>query len=96
MFIELFVNVFIFLWPINFFLSFFQHKITYVIHFAAIKAVGESMQFPLNYYKNNVIGTINLVEVSTPPPPTRHQPGGGQSEFNILRIWFFFFNLHFF
>jgi len=39
-----------------------QHKITYVIHFAAIKAVGESMQFPLNYYKNNVIGTINLVE----------------------------------
>ena len=42
----------------------FQHKIDYVIHFAAIKAVGESMQFPLKYYKNNVIGTINLVEVS--------------------------------
>ena len=42
----------------------FQHEIDTVIHFAAIKAVGESMKFPLNYYKNNVIGTINLVEVS--------------------------------
>ncbi|XP_037094697.1 UDP-glucose 4-epimerase-like isoform X1 [Pollicipes pollicipes] len=39
-----------------------KHQIDYVIHFAAIKAVGESMQFPLLYYKNNVIGTINLVE----------------------------------
>jgi len=39
-----------------------KHHIDYVIHFAAIKAVGESMQFPLLYYKNNVIGTINLVE----------------------------------
>ncbi|RXG58849.1 UDP-glucose 4-epimerase, partial [Armadillidium vulgare] len=38
------------------------HKIDLVIHFAAMKAVGESMQFPLIYYKNNVIGTINLVE----------------------------------
>lgn len=44
-------------------LSLLQHKIDYVIHFAAMKAVGESMQFPLIYYKNNVIGTINLVEV---------------------------------
>lgn len=43
--------------------SLLQHKIDYVIHFAAMKAVGESMQFPLIYYKNNVIGTINLVEV---------------------------------
>ncbi|XP_047481029.1 UDP-glucose 4-epimerase-like isoform X2 [Penaeus chinensis] len=41
---------------------FSKHKIDYVIHFAAMKAVGESMQFPLIYYKNNVIGTINLVE----------------------------------
>uniref|UniRef100_A0A6A7FLX6 UDP-glucose 4-epimerase n=2 Tax=Hirondellea gigas TaxID=1518452 RepID=A0A6A7FLX6_9CRUS len=41
---------------------FAKHKIDYVIHFAAMKAVGESMQFPLIYYKNNVIGTINLVE----------------------------------
>lgn len=41
-----------------------QHKIASVIHFAAMKAVGESMQFPLLYYKNNLIGMINLLEVS--------------------------------
>jgi UDP-glucose 4-epimerase len=40
-----------------------NHKITSVIHFAAMKAVGESMQFPLLYYKNNLIGMINLLEV---------------------------------
>ncbi|ODM92312.1 UDP-glucose 4-epimerase [Orchesella cincta] len=39
-----------------------QHKIDCVIHFAALKAVGESMQLPLQYYKNNLIGTINLLE----------------------------------
>ncbi|XP_021951736.1 UDP-glucose 4-epimerase isoform X1 [Folsomia candida] len=41
---------------------FTQHKIDWVIHFAALKAVGESMQLPLQYYKNNLIGTINLLE----------------------------------
>jgi UDP-glucose 4-epimerase len=41
-----------------------EHKIVSVIHFAAMKAVGESMQFPLLYYKNNLIGMINLLEVS--------------------------------
>ncbi|KAK3908685.1 UDP-glucose 4-epimerase [Frankliniella fusca] len=40
-----------------------EHTIDCVIHFAAIKAVGESMQFPLLYYKNNLIATINLLEV---------------------------------
>lgn len=40
-----------------------NHKISSVIHFAAMKAVGESMQFPLLYYKNNLIGMINLLEV---------------------------------
>ncbi|KAK3911180.1 LOW QUALITY PROTEIN: UDP-glucose 4-epimerase [Frankliniella fusca] len=40
-----------------------RHTIDCVIHFAAIKAVGESMQFPLLYYKNNLIATINLLEV---------------------------------
>ncbi|CAD7077930.1 unnamed protein product [Hermetia illucens] len=40
-----------------------KHKIDAVIHFAAMKAVGESMQLPLLYYKNNIIGMINLVEV---------------------------------
>jgi len=39
-----------------------QHHIDCVIHFAALKAVGESMHIPLQYYKNNIIGTINLIE----------------------------------
>ncbi|XP_014259864.1 UDP-glucose 4-epimerase-like [Cimex lectularius] len=44
--------------------SIFQkYKIDCVIHFAAIKAVGESMQQPFMYYKNNLIATINLLEV---------------------------------
>jgi len=34
-----------------------------VIHFAAFKAVGESVSYPLKYYKNNVAGMINLLEV---------------------------------
>ncbi|KAG6489852.1 hypothetical protein ZIOFF_051133 [Zingiber officinale] len=34
-----------------------------IIHFAGLKAVGESVQKPLLYYKNNLIGTITLLEV---------------------------------
>lgn len=33
-----------------------------VIHFAGLKAVGESVEQPLKYYENNVGGTINLLE----------------------------------
>ncbi|XP_017876674.1 UDP-glucose 4-epimerase-like [Ceratina calcarata] len=44
-------------------ITFNKHKIDCVIHFAAIKAVGESMQVPLHYYRNNIIGAINLLEV---------------------------------
>lgn len=32
-----------------------------VIHFAGLKAVGESVQKPLEYYKNNIDGTVNLL-----------------------------------
>lgn len=39
------------------------HDIDAVIHFAALKAVGESSQIPLAYYDNNVTGTIVLAEV---------------------------------
>jgi len=39
------------------------HSIDAVIHFAGLKAVGESVEKPLNYYNNNVYGTINLCEV---------------------------------
>jgi UDP-glucose 4-epimerase len=40
-----------------------QHKIDAVIHFAALKAVGESVSRPLDYYHNNITGTIYLCEV---------------------------------
>ena len=36
---------------------------TAVIHFAGLKAVGESVEKPLLYYKNNLTGTINLCQV---------------------------------
>ncbi|RDI21220.1 UDP-glucose 4-epimerase [Pseudacidovorax intermedius] len=38
-----------------------EHGITAVIHFAALKAVGESMAQPLRYYDNNVAGTVTLL-----------------------------------
>ena len=40
-----------------------NYKIDAVIHFAGLKAVGESVEKPLEYYENNVCGTINLCEV---------------------------------
>lgn len=42
---------------------FAQFPISGVIHFAALKAVGESTKIPLQYYENNVGGTINLLKV---------------------------------
>ena len=38
-----------------------EHSITAVMHFAGLKAVGESMQLPLSYYENNISGTVNLL-----------------------------------
>jgi UDP-glucose 4-epimerase len=41
-----------------------KHKdISAVIHFAAFKAVGESVNKPLEYYRNNLLSLINLLEV---------------------------------
>ncbi len=40
-----------------------ENKIDSVIHFAGLKAVGESVSDPLRYYKNNITGTITLCEV---------------------------------
>lgn len=40
-----------------------ENKITEVIHFAGLKAVGESVQKPLEYYTNNIVGTLVLLEV---------------------------------
>ncbi len=42
---------------------FSENKIDAVVHFAGLKAVGESVAKPLEYYKNNVEGTLNLLEV---------------------------------
>ena len=42
---------------------FSRYHIDSVIHFAGLKAVGESVQKPLEYYDNNVAGTIKLLEV---------------------------------
>lgn len=39
---------------------FSEHKIDGVIHFAGLKAVGESVEKPLAYYRNNVLSTIAL------------------------------------
>lgn len=40
-----------------------KNKIEVVIHFAGLKAVGESNQIPLKYYENNISGTVALCEV---------------------------------
>jgi UDP-glucose 4-epimerase len=46
--------------------SIFQHhRIDAVIHFAGLKAVGESCQLPLTYYQNNITGTLVLLECMT-------------------------------
>ena len=50
------------------------NKIDVVIHFAAFKAVGESVTQPLKYYHNNIAGTVTLLEV--------------MSEFNVKNIVF--------
>lgn len=42
---------------------FSEHNIDAVIHFAGLKAVGESVKVPLKYYNNNITGTIRLLEV---------------------------------
>ncbi len=39
-----------------------DYKIDAVIHFAGLKAVGESEKNPLKYYQNNVCGTLSLLE----------------------------------
>jgi UDP-glucose 4-epimerase len=41
---------------------FAENAIEAVIHFAGLKAVGESVSMPLRYYHNNICGTLNLCE----------------------------------
>ena len=42
---------------------FAENEFQGVIHFAGLKAVGESTQIPLDYYEQNVFGSINLLQV---------------------------------
>lgn len=42
---------------------FYENKIDAVIHFAGLKAVGESCEIPLAYYRNNLDSTLTLLEV---------------------------------
>lgn len=42
--------------------AFTRYPVEAVIHFAAYAYVGESNQYPAKYYKNNVLGTLNLLE----------------------------------
>ena len=53
---------------------FIENKIDAVVHFAGHKAVGESVQKPIMYYKNNLESTIALIEVMT--------------EFNVKKLVF--------
>lgn len=39
-----------------------EYGVTQLVHFAAYKAVGESMENPAKYWRNNVAGTVDLVE----------------------------------
>lgn len=42
---------------------FAENKFDAVIHFAGLKAVGESCRIPLRYYHNNITGTLNLLDI---------------------------------
>jgi len=42
---------------------FYENQIDAVIHFAGLKAVGESVNIPLKYYHNNITGTVNLCNI---------------------------------
>ena len=53
---------------------FSENNIEAVIHFAGLKAVGESVREPIMYYDNNLIDTIALIEV--------------MNEFNVKKIVF--------
>lgn len=41
---------------------FVEHRIGAVLHFAGLKAVGESVRMPLEYYQNNVAGSLTLFQ----------------------------------
>lgn len=46
------------------YISVLQHSFSAVMHFAGLKAVGESVEQPLRYYRVNLTASMNLLEVS--------------------------------
>ena len=40
-----------------------ENQVDAVIHFAGLKAVGESVRKPFMYYQNNLVSTLNLIEL---------------------------------
>jgi UDP-glucose 4-epimerase len=66
-----------------------RHRIDAAVHFAAFKAVGESVAQPLAYYRNNVGGLVNVcaalqqhgvgVSSSAPAPPSTATRNGCRS-----------------
>ena len=53
---------------------FSQYQVDVIIHFAGLKAIGESVEHPLKYYENNVYGSVQLCTV--------------MSEFGVNNIFF--------
>ncbi len=51
-----------------------KEKFAAIIHFAGLKAVGESVEIPLRYYQNNLVSTMNILSC--------------MQEFNVLKLVF--------
>ena len=54
---------------------FADYPIDAVIHFAAFKAVGESVAKPLMYYQNNLLSFMNVLQSEQPPELYERAPG---------------------
>lgn len=50
------------------------YRLDAVIHFAGLKAVGESVANPMRYFDNNLVGSINLYKV--------------MAKYNCKKVWY--------
>lgn len=57
------------------------------MHFAGLKAVGESVQKPLEYYRVNLTGTIRLLEVRGASSDPALLPGAPPCPGTCRRLW---------
>jgi UDP-glucose 4-epimerase len=62
-----------------------EHKVKTVLHFAALAYVGESMQMPLRYYRNNTAAALSLIEACD---ASREAGGGGGMSGGVERFVF--------